>query len=77
MYAPTQVVAEVLRDEGYHGIRYQSAMRKDGVNIALFDVSSAKGSDPQLKRVSRIEHTFSKAGNIRFAKVPTPGTVFK
>ena len=49
-YAPTQIVAEVLRDDGYDGIRYRSSMRKDGVNVALFDVSSAKGSDPTGSR---------------------------
>jgi len=76
-YAPTQIVAEVLRDDGYDGIRYQSSMRKDGVNVALFDVSSAKGSDPQLRRVKSIEYTYSNAGGIRFAGVPTPGDVFK
>ena len=76
-YAPTQIVAEVLRDDGYDGIRYQSSMRKDGVNVALFDVSSAKGSDPQLRLVKSIEYTYSNGGGIRFAGVPTPGEVFK
>jgi len=52
-------------------------MRKDGVNVALFDVTSAKGSDPQLRRVKSIEYTYSDGGNLRFVGVPTPGEVFK
>jgi len=76
-YAPTQIIAEVLRNDGYDGIRYQSSMLKEGVNVALFDVQSAKGSEPELKRVTSIKYKYSRGGTVRFAGVPTPGEFFK
>jgi RES domain len=43
-YAPTQILAEVLRDEGYDGIAYRSAMSWSGYNVALFDSRRARHS---------------------------------
>lgn len=76
-YAPTQILAEALRDEGYDGVLYQSSMRSRGVNVALFDVSSASGSEPELKRVNSIEYGYSESPNMRIVKPPPAGATFK
>jgi hypothetical protein len=39
-YAPTQIIAEVLRQEGFDGIGYRSALGS-GHNIAIFDLAAA------------------------------------
>jgi len=36
-YAPTQIVAEHIAEQGYAGIKYRSAMRPDGANYVFFD----------------------------------------
>jgi RES domain-containing protein len=40
-YAPTQILAELFRSEGYDGLAYKSAFGEVGYNIALFDIDSA------------------------------------
>jgi hypothetical protein len=40
-YVPTQILAETLRDRGYHGIVYKSLLDEPGKNIALFNLASA------------------------------------
>jgi hypothetical protein len=49
-YIPTQILADEFRKHGYDGIVYQSLLDDDGLNIALFDVNAAKGTDPCLYR---------------------------
>jgi hypothetical protein len=46
-YAPTQMVAELLANQGYDGIRYRSALNPGGVNYAFFQ--------PQLFRCSYLK----------------------
>jgi len=41
-YAPTQIIAELFKSEGYDGIKYRSALRETGHNVALFDLGAAK-----------------------------------
>lgn len=40
-YAPTQILAEVFRKEGFDGIRYGSKLG-NGMSVAVFDVSAAE-----------------------------------
>lgn len=35
-YVPTQAVAEMIQEQGYHGIKYRSAMRAGGHNYTFF-----------------------------------------
>jgi hypothetical protein len=41
-YAPTQVIAELFRAEGFDGLAYRSGFGLDRFNVALFDVEAAK-----------------------------------
>lgn len=40
-YAPTQILSELFRSEGYDGVVYRSALVTDASNFALFDVTDA------------------------------------
>jgi RES domain len=40
-YAPTQIIAELFKREGYDGIKYRSALSATGHNVTLFDVGAA------------------------------------
>ena len=41
-YAPTQIISERFRSEGYDGVYYKSALNEKGYNVALFDIGSAQ-----------------------------------
>jgi RES domain len=41
-YAPTQIIAELFKREGYDGIKYRSALSDTAHNIALFDITAAE-----------------------------------
>jgi hypothetical protein len=41
-YAPTQVIAETFRAEGFDGLAYRSAFGTDRYNLALFDLDAAE-----------------------------------
>ena len=58
-YIPTQVIAELFRTEGYHGIKYKSSIAS-GHNIAIFDVSLAKIVGTMLYHTNDIRYQFSK-----------------
>lgn len=58
-YVPTQVIAEVLRSEGFDGLIYKSAL-SDGFNMALFDLESAKLVDCRLYKVDGVSFKFSE-----------------
>jgi len=63
-YVPTQIIAEVIREAGYDGIAYQSAMHWGGKNVALFDASSANLFACELKRVRKIEYSCTTSGRV-------------
>ncbi|KCZ56143.1 MULTISPECIES: RES family NAD+ phosphorylase [Hyphomonas] len=44
-YAPTQLIAEFFRLEGFDGIIYGSAFAETGRNTALFDLNGAEQVD--------------------------------
>lgn len=43
-YVPTQIIAELLKTNGYGGIKYRSLFN-NGKNLALFDINSARQFD--------------------------------
>jgi hypothetical protein len=43
-YAATQIIAELLRINGFHGIAYRSQFDPEGFNVALFDLDDAQKS---------------------------------
>jgi hypothetical protein len=58
-YAPTQVIAEAFRREGFDGLIYRSAL-SGGFNMALFDMESAELKKCWLYCVDQIAFTFSE-----------------
>ena len=67
-YAPTQLIAEHFRRDGYDGIYYRSSLGP-GMNIALFDIDVASLRACDLYIINSIKYTFTKADNTYF--VPT------
>jgi hypothetical protein len=58
-YRPTQYFATWAREHRYDGIRYTSAMTKDGINLVLFDPAVVRLVDVLLVRVEKVEVTFA------------------
>ena len=69
-YAPTQVIAEVFRSEGYDGIAYKSAFGKKGYNIVLFNPDDAELTGCTLFEARSLKFGFEQWGNpyYRFEK---------
>ncbi len=57
-YAPTQIVAEVFRRAGYHGVMYKSGVDNHGSNVALFDVRYAAFKHSSLHKVASLKYKF-------------------
>ena len=53
-YIPTQYIAEVFKNNGWHGIKYKSSLSKTGCNIALFNKKLAKVDKCCLHSISNI-----------------------
>jgi RES domain-containing protein len=58
-YIPSQFLTEIIRDEGYQGIIYPSALGS-GQNIVLFDDRLVKCKSVKLYFVNEIQYEFSK-----------------
>lgn len=58
-YAPTQVIAEVFRNCGYDGIVYESRLRDEGKNVALFDLGAATFLSCRLYQVDGVQLSFT------------------
>jgi hypothetical protein len=61
-YAPTQVISDMFKANGFDGIVYRSALG-DGHNVALFDVEAAEMINCSLFEVKDIKLAFSEAAN--------------
>jgi RES domain-containing protein len=59
-YAPTQIIAEVFRRAGYHGLMYRSGLDNHGVNVALFDVRYATFKHASLHRAKSVTFKFQE-----------------
>lgn len=62
-YAPTQVIAELFKADGYDGIAYKSAFGDDGYNIALFNLADAELTVCALHEVKSLEFSFLQRDN--------------
>ncbi|WP_163268326.1 RES family NAD+ phosphorylase [Chelativorans alearense] len=72
-YAPTQIIAEVFRSEGYDGVAYRSAFGTDRFNIALFDLDAAKLVTCALHEVRDVELKHEETANPYFVQVDEDG----
>lgn len=68
-YAPTQVIAELFKTNGYDGIAYKS-MLGEGYNVALFCVQSTELISCYLYEVKKVSFEFAQSGQPYFI----PGT---
>ena len=59
-YVPTQVIAELFKQEGCDGIAYKSAFGDDGYNIVLFDPADAELTSRTLYEVKSLEFSFEQ-----------------
>ena len=60
-YAPTQIIAEIFKANGFDGVAYRSAPG-DGHNIVLFDLSTVAIEHCYLFEVRKVSFTFEEAG---------------
>jgi hypothetical protein len=61
-YAPTQILAELFKANGYDGIAYRSSLGP-GHNVAIFDLGDAELVNCSLFEARRISFKFSAIGN--------------
>ena len=66
-YAPTQVITDMFKANGFDGIVYRSALG-DGHNVALFDLEAAEIVNCSLFEVKDIKFTFSQTASPYFIK---------
>ena len=60
-YIPTQIIAEIFRDEGYDGISDHSALGK-GCNFLIFDLAATNLIGCELHIVKGVEYKESETG---------------
>ena len=62
-YVPTQVIAELIKNEGCDGIAYKSAFGKKGYNIVLFDPADAELTSCALFEAKSLKFRFEQSDN--------------
>lgn len=68
-YAPTQIIAELIRQNGYDGVVYKSSFGGEkGYNIALFDTKDADIINCAPYDIESISITHKETGNRWFKK---------
>ena len=63
-YVPTQILAEVFRDEGYEAITYRSRFGKKGYNVVIFDLDNADPVDGRPYEVKKIKVAAKRVGDV-------------
>ncbi len=61
-YAPTQIIAELLRADGFDGVIYRSSLG-EGHNIVLFDVNAAELEKCDLFTIRNVTFDADEGGN--------------
>ena len=61
-YVPTQLLAELFKDQGYDGIAYKSVFGSDCYNIALFDLADADLISCHIFEAESLEFQFEEYG---------------
>lgn len=59
-YLPTQYLTELIRDKGYDGMIYKSAMQQGGHNLVLFSPDKAKAMNVEYMVVTNINYQTKK-----------------
>ncbi len=61
-YVPTQVLAELFKNNDFDGVAYGSALG-NGLNIVLFDLATARLCSCTLFETTSIRFSFSQVDN--------------
>ena len=64
-YAPTQIIAELFKNNGFDGIAYRSSLGK-GHNIILFDLNAADPINYTLHEAKKVSFDFAQISNRYF-----------
>ena len=62
-YVPTQILAELFRDEGYEAIVYRSLLGERGYNVVIFDPADADPVDGRPYEVKTVRLVAEEVGN--------------
>lgn len=66
-YVPTQIIAELFKDNGFDGLGYRSSLG-DGFNIVLFDIDAAEIINCFLYKIDSVSFEFSQDANPYFSQ---------
>ena len=66
-YIPTQIIAELFKNEGFDGVVYKSAL-SNGDNLVLFNINSAELINCFLYETKDIKFSFSETANPYYVK---------
>lgn len=64
-YAPTQIIAELIKSLGYDGIAFKSSLSA-GINLALFDLDCVDFKGSNLFKVNGINFSFENHDDERY-----------
>ena len=62
-YVPTQLIAELFKNEGYDGLAYKSAFGDDGYSMVLFDLDNAELGSCRLFTAKSLAFEFDESDN--------------
>lgn len=54
-YIPTQFITEKIKEMGFDGIRFRSSLKKDGVNIVVFEPENCEAISSDLVQIGKIQ----------------------
>jgi len=74
-YAPTQIIAEVFRTNGFDGIVYRSGFGTASFNVALFDVTAAHIKFCAIHMISDVVLKSTEITNPYYVKTDADGSV--
>lgn len=57
-YLPTQYLCEFIKHMGFDGVEYGSAMKKGGINLAIFDDSKFECFEKSIVEINNIDISF-------------------
>lgn len=66
-YAPTQIIAELFKKNGFDGVAYKS-MLADGYNVALFDPQVTEMLNCFLYEARKVTFEFHEVANPYFLR---------
>ena len=64
-YVPTQIIAELFKNNGFDGIAYRSSLGEEH-NITLFDLDAADLINRILYEAKKVSFDFGQTGNTYF-----------